>query len=231
LKRADPSDKTHDGLRSFKPLLATFVRNAAGKWESPHFAIVASKIVVIAEQGLIWDSVSRLADEQAFKDRYRENDVVVVDSLEIEKEEEETMEQKEAKRVRFMDAREVEKSLHKEAVTAANAPAKAAAKAANAPAKAAAKAANAPAKAAANAVAKAAAKAANAPAKAAEKAAKAAVFALETADSLSMLKEWKGEGQRSMTDGQERRQVEQEKLFEEASKAFAAEMARARMRL
>jgi len=156
-----------------------------------HFLIVASKFVVVAdEQEIIWDSVSRLADEQAFKDRYRENDVVVMDSLEIEEEEEETVEQKEAKRVRFMDAREVEKSLHKEAVTAANAPAKAAAKAA-----------------------------------------KAAAFALETADSLSMLKEWKGEGQRSMTDEQERRRVEQEKLFEEDSKAFAAEMARARMRL
>ena len=69
--------------------------------------------------------------------------------------------------------------------------------------------------------------AANAPAKAAANAAKAAA----AADSLSMLKEWKGEGQRSMTDEQERRRLEQEKLFEEASKALAADMARERMRL
>jgi hypothetical protein len=34
LKRADPSDKTHDCLRSFNKLLAPFARNAAGKWES-----------------------------------------------------------------------------------------------------------------------------------------------------------------------------------------------------
>jgi hypothetical protein len=109
----------------------------------PHFAIVASKIIVIAEQRVIWDSVNRLADEQAFIDRYRdENDVVVMDSLKIEieeEEEDETVEEKEAKKARFMDARELERSLHKAAVTAAKVAAKAAVKAA---VKAAAKAAN-----------------------------------------------------------------------------------------
>lgn len=93
---------------------------------------------------------------------------MVMDSFEIEIEEEgdETVEEKEAKKVRFMDARELEKSLHKKAVTSANAPAKAAAKAANAAAKAA--------------------------ANAAEKAAKAAAFAAAAADSLSMTEGMEG---------------------------------------
>ena len=108
LKRADSSDKTHDCLRSFNKLLATFVRNAAGKWESSHFAIVASKIIVIAdviaELEVIWDSVNRLVDEQAFIDR----DEIDLEIDIEEEEEDETVEEKEAKKVRFMDARELE---------------------------------------------------------------------------------------------------------------------------